>query len=93
MRFKSHPLAFQARPLVATGLALLTISAALGDYPSTVLSDNPQAYYRLNDSSTRTTINKNSGSLGAAGNATNDVPVVHPFPGAIAGNGNRSGRG
>src|SRR5207247_2700575 len=45
-----------------------------------------------NDDTSRSPINKNSGSLGAAGNATNDLPtgVVHPFPGAIAGEGNRS---
>jgi len=65
-----------------------------------VLSDNPKAYYRLNDSTVRAPINVNSGTLGAAGNATNDAMffkggslptgTVHPFPGAIVGDGNRS---
>jgi Concanavalin A-like lectin/glucanases superfamily len=77
---------------LAAALTLLTISAAsAADYPSTVLSDNPKAYYRLNDSTTRAPVNKNSGSLGAAGDATNDLAgVVHPFPGALAGDGNRA---
>src|SRR5207302_7957883 len=53
-----------------------------------------------NDSTVRTLINKNSGSLGAAGNASNDVMyykggqlptgAVHPFPGAIVGDPDRS---
>ena len=52
------------------------------------------------DSTARTKININSGTLGAAGNATNDLlyykggqlptGVVHPFPGAIVGDGDRS---
>ena len=43
------------------------------DYPSLIQSDSPKAYYRFNDSTQRTLINKNSGSLGAAGDATNDL--------------------
>src|SRR5690242_16211975 len=60
-------------------------------YTDAVLSDQPLGYYRFNDSTQRTTINLNSGSLGAAANATNDLSVMHPFPGALAGNGDRSG--
>lgn len=73
-------------------LSVLTTPLARADYKSTVLTDSPKGYYRFNDDTTRTLINKNSGSLGAAGNATNDLPtgVVHPFPGALAGDGNRS---
>src|SRR5437867_445575 len=64
---------FFTRHLAATALSLLAISASpAADYQSTVLSDGPLAYYRLNDDTSRPTINKNSGSLGAAGNATND---------------------
>jgi hypothetical protein len=85
----------------AAALTLLTVSAAsAADYQSTVLSDNPKAYYRLNDATARAPINVNSGSLGAAGNATNDAMfykggelptgIVHSFPGAIVGDGNRS---
>lgn len=86
----------------------LTVAAALlaahtearADYPALIQSDHPKAYYRLNDANARTLINNNSGSLGAAGNATNDLMyfkggqsptgVVHPFPGAIAGDPDRS---
>ena len=88
------------RPFFAAALTLAAGFAAHADYQSLVISDAPKAYYRLNDSTTRLPINKNSGSLGAAGNATNDLlyykggqlptGVVHPFPGAIVGDGNRS---
>jgi len=71
-------------------LPVLMTPAARADYASTVLADGPKAYYRLNDNSTRTLLNQNLGSLGAAGNATNDMAsvsggVVHPIPGAIVG--------
>src|SRR5437870_4357911 len=91
---------FVPRALIAAALVLVAIAAARADYPSLILSDNPKAYYRLNDPTARVAINKNSGSLGAAGNATNDLMyfkggqlptgIVHPFPGAIVGDGNRS---
>src|SRR4051812_25252103 len=59
--------------------------------PDAVLADHPLAYYRFNDAPQPGKINVNSGSLGAAGNATNDLSAVQSFPGAIAGDGNRSG--
>jgi len=82
-------------------ITFLAVSIArAADYQSLVLSDAPKAYYRFNDDTSRSPINKNSGSLGAAGNATNDLlvfktgtnstGVVHPFPGAIVGDGDRS---
>jgi hypothetical protein len=81
----------RAARIVSAALLLAAGAAAAADYPSTVLSDNPRAYYRLNDPTARTPINKNSGSLGAAGNATNDLAgIVRPFPGALVGDGNRS---
>src|SRR6266496_3851562 len=82
-----------ANRLFAAVLALQAVfQAQAADYQSAVLGDGPQAYYRFNDDTSRSPINKNSGSLGAAGNATNDLPagVLHPFPGAIVGDGNRS---
>src|SRR5438552_3774009 len=82
-----------ARRLAAAVYTLLAISATgAADYQTAVLTDGPKAYYRLNDDTGGSPINRNSGSLGAAGNATNDLPtgVVHPFPGAIVGDGNRS---
>lgn len=77
-------------PCVAASLAMMACSPAQADYQTVVLSDNPKAYYRLNDSTQRLPINNNGGTLGAAGNATNDLGVVHPFTGALAGDGNRS---
>jgi hypothetical protein len=57
---------------LASVLALLTHSgnAAPGN-PATVLADAPAAYYRFEDATLRTNRNVNTGSLGAAGNATN----------------------
>src|SRR5437667_517732 len=81
---------------IAIAAVLLTGSTVRGaNYASTVLSDGPKAYYRLNDDTSRTLINKNSGSLGAAGNATNDlafvtVGMVHPIPGPIVGDLDRA---
>src|SRR6266581_9566942 len=93
-------------PLLASlALLLFIVRPAWADYQATVLSDGPKAYYRLNDDTSRSVIHTNIGSLGAAGNAINDLMtfksgpstigtnptgVVHPFPGAIAGDGNRS---
>jgi len=73
-------------------LALLLAQPVRADYQSAILADGPQAYYRFNDNTAKDLINLNSGSLGAAGNATNDVAsitggVVHSMPGAIAGDG------
>ena len=64
-------------------------------YPSVVEADGALGYYRFNDSLTRTLINVNSGSLGAAGNASNDLAtitsgVVYSMPGAIVGDGDRA---
>jgi hypothetical protein len=86
--------------LLAATLFITAKPLARADYPSLIRSDNPKAYYRLNDRTDRTRINLNSGTLGAAGNATNDnmyfkggelpTGIVHPFPGAIVGDPNRS---
>src|ERR1041384_912378 len=86
-----------ARSLVAATLTLSALSGLCGTptYPSVVIADGALGYYRFNDSLARTDINVNSGSLGAAGNATNDLEfvtggVVHSFPGAIAGDPDRA---
>lgn len=81
--------------VIAIGLSAIAVSAARADYPTTVLADGPKAYYRFNDSTARNPINVNSGSLGAAGNASNDLAnvffgTVHSFPGAIVGDSDRS---
>src|SRR5215471_18658684 len=80
--------------LLAIELLLLLACSSHADYQSLVLSDGPKAYYRLNDQTNRTLINVNSGSLGATGNATNDLAsfggVVRPMPGAIVGDPDRA---
>ena len=81
------------QPVVAAACALLAQATAHADYQTTVLGDGPKAYYRLNDDTTRPLGFKNSGSLGAPGNGTNDLAavtggVVHSIPGAIVGDAN-----
>jgi hypothetical protein len=73
-----------------TELALLLPQPLRADYQSAVLADGPQAYYRFNDNTVRNLINNDIGSLGVAGNASNDLAfvtggVVHLTPGAIVG--------
>ena len=78
--------------------ACLLTSASLearADYQATVLGDAPKAYYRFNDNTNRNLINLNNGTLGAAGNASNDLAfvtggAVHPFSGAIVGDSDRA---
>jgi len=60
------------------------------DYSAAVLADGPAAYYRLGDSTNRVVVNQNSGSLGTAGNATQNLGRVHTIPGAIAGDPGRA---
>ncbi|HSU56359.1 MAG TPA: LamG domain-containing protein [Candidatus Dormibacteraeota bacterium] len=75
----------------ASGLLLFTTAHAV-DYRSTVLSDNPLAYYRLGDP-LPADIATNRGSLGSTGNGTyrHDNPAqqtIHRVQGALNGNGN-----
>ena len=96
LSFRSLP---GSRLTVEIVILLSVTLARAADYQSAVLSDAPQAYYRLRED-THSSINQNSGSLGALGNATNDLlvfktgtnltGVLHPFPGAIVGDGDRS---
>jgi hypothetical protein len=72
--------------LVAAIWPLATCSGLAAGYADAVSKDGPLAYYRFNDSLVRTNVNVNSGSLGAAGNATNIN--LHAIPGAIAGSRN-----
>ena len=91
-----HKLFQQTPTLIITACLLTgTVPKAHADYPSTVRGDAPKAYYRFNDSANRNLINLNSGTLGAAGNASNDLAfvtggAVHPFPGAIVGDPDRA---
>ncbi len=77
-------------PLVAAALAVSALNGQCANpvYPAVVKGDGALGYYRFNDPTTRGTINVSLGSLGAAGNATNDMSafgVVHSIPGAIVG--------
>ena len=83
--------------LVAAALIGSAFSALAGSdlYPALVKGDGALGYYRFGDSLTRDLININSGSLGAAGNASNDLAsvtggVVYSMPGAIVGDGDRA---
>ncbi len=81
-------------------MAALCIPALSGHgatplYPSVVEGDGALGYYRFNDSTTRNLQNVNLGSLGAAGDASNDLAavtggVVYSMPGAIVGDGDRA---
>ena len=85
-------------PFVVAAAVLLPVLSGLcasPSYPSVVEGDGALGYYRFNDSLTRDLINVNSGSLGAAGNATNDLApltggALHSIPGAIVGDGDRA---
>ena len=70
---------------------ILCARAVYPDY----LAEGKLSFWCVNDSLTRTLINVNSGSLGAAGNASNDLAtvtsgVVYSMPGAIVGDGDRA---
>jgi hypothetical protein len=85
----------QSSLLTMLALPFLATQVARADYQSAVLADGPKAYVRFNDDTSRTLINKNSGSLGAAGNATNDLATLtggalHSIPGAIVGDRDRA---
>ncbi len=84
--FKRHRLG----ALLGAVSAFLALQPTYADYPSAVLSDGPKAYFRFNDDTNRLAINKNSGSLGVAANANNDLPGVHSIPGAIVGTTDRA---
>lgn len=81
--------------LLAAGLTVAGSSVMAGDYSSVVKNDSPKAYYRLGDTPDTSLLNLNIGSLGAAGNATNDLAAVtggtvFSIPGAISGDNNRA---
>ena len=78
--------------VLATGLlALATVLPARADYPSTVLSYNPAAYWRLNETAPVPIADQaaNSGSVGAVANAFyKGATYTHPTAGALAGDVN-----
>ena len=80
------------RATVVTSILALSSGAgfcASAPYAAMVEGDGALAYYRFSDSLTRDNVNLNSGSIGAAGNATNTYNL-RAFAGAIVGDGNKS---
>lgn len=73
--------------ILSASLPLLSLPAFGAGYPDAVKQDKPLGYYRFNDSTDRPQINANSGSLGAAGNATN-INVRTIMGGAVVGGKN-----
>src|ERR1051326_6530238 len=70
--------------ILLSGSLFSSIASVLAaGYADAVISDGPLAYYRFNESTQRSNVNLNSGTLGSAGNATN--LNVHLIPGGIAG--------
>ncbi|HAM70337.1 MAG TPA: hypothetical protein DCM86_01690 [Verrucomicrobiales bacterium] len=65
-------------------LPILALPAFGATYPAAVQQDKPAGYYRFSDSAARPQLNANSGSLGAAGNATN-INVHAIAGGAVVG--------
>ena len=74
------------RLIPSASLLLLVFPAIAATYPDAVQSDHPAAYYRLNDAADHPQISVNSGSIGAAGNATNIN--IRSMSGAIVGSRN-----
>ena len=70
------------------GFALLTIPAQVAtsaDYPTTVLSHNPLAYWRLDETTPAPALNivSNSGTLGRAGDGYGVMDLVQGEPGIV----------
>src|SRR5215813_8967633 len=95
------------KPVAALLLAATALSFSAHDgrcanplYPDMVTGAGALGYYRFNDSIARDLSNLNSGTLGAAGNASNDLAsisigsnppgVVYSMPGAIVGDPDRA---
>src|SRR5258708_40222137 len=83
MKMKNHDL-----NVLRTGAFLLAAAAAWpvrADYPSTVLSHNPLAYWRLDETATSPALNvlTNKGSVGTAGNGIVVRGVTKGQPGEV----------
>src|SRR3954471_21466177 len=78
------------RFMAAALLALCSILPAWADYQSTVLSQGPSGYWRLNETTpvaNLSTVATNLGSLGAGGNGTYNGDLAgRGTTGAVAGN-------
>ncbi len=103
---KPRPLHITIRSLGALCLTALSALSARADGPAAILADAPKAFYHFNDNTNRNLSNLNLGTLGASGNASNDVNgiylgtdpngnafyggAVHSIPGAIVGDPDRA---
>jgi hypothetical protein len=76
--------------LLATSLLALASLATRADYPSTIQSYNPAAYWRLNETATVPSADQavNLGSLGSSLNGFYVGTFSHPVTGALAGDAN-----
>lgn len=86
---KMKTLTFPSTALAVLALPLMLAPSSRADYATAVLNDGPRAYYRLNEDTSRSNVNKNSGSLGTAGDFEN-TSNLKAIPGALAGSGNRA---
>ena len=93
MKIKLNPFR-TCRAVSATGLlALVIVLPARADYSSTVLSYNPAAYWRLNETTPVPIADQaaNSGSVGAVANAfyrgTAGLTYTHPTTGVLSADG------
>ena len=72
--------------LTTAASAVLEVASVRADYQTTVLADQPLAYYPLNESTPWTpNVATNSGSLGGAGNAVSFAGEIFNESGAIVG--------
>lgn len=73
--------------LACTVVVMTGIARAQGDYATTVLAQNPVAYWRLNETAQPPAADAalNSGSLGAAADGFYVANAIHPEPGALVG--------
>jgi len=97
MKMNPYQKLLAAIPWAAAALAMSATEGRCANplYPAVVQGDGALGYYRFSDSLARDLINVNSGSLGAAGNASNDLAtitsgVVYSMPGAIVGDADRA---
>jgi len=76
-----HPtLPFCTRAITVLGLALMTAATVRADYPSTVLGDNPLAYYAINPGTDPANTSPDLTGNGNNGAAFNLTPVPGPTP-------------
>src|SRR5204862_5138324 len=95
LTMKLRPILPHSGRLFAGGLLLLSAFSLRADYQSTVLTQGPVAYWRLNETVAPPVppiLALNAGSVGAAGNGTYTNGVIRGVAGAIAGDANTAVR-